>query len=140
MVNPEKITGLIEKLRDYLLQLNELQKLPKEDFLKDFSKVNAAKYLFQVAIECCLDIGNHIISSEGFRAPSDYKDIFKVLNENKIIPDDFLEIAISMAKFRNRLVHLYWEVDSEKVYAYLQENLKYFDRYIQYLLAFMKRQ
>jgi len=28
-----------------------------------------------------------------------------------------------MARFRNRLVHLYWEVEDRLVYQYLQESL-----------------
>jgi uncharacterized protein YutE (UPF0331/DUF86 family) len=28
-----------------------------------------------------------------------------------------------MARFRNRLVHLYWDVEDATVYEYLQENL-----------------
>ncbi|MDI6731633.1 MAG: DUF86 domain-containing protein [Candidatus Margulisbacteria bacterium] len=139
MVNPEKVAGLIEKLREYVLQLNELKKLSKDALIKQFTNVNSAKYLFQVAIECCLDIGNHIISSEGFRPPYDYKDIFKVLNENKLIPDTFLETATSMAKFRNRLVHLYWEVDADKVFYFLQNNLRYFDEYIVYILDYITK-
>lgn len=139
MVNQEKVDGLIENLRTYLNQLNELKNLDLHTFLSDFSKANSAKYLFQIAIECCLDIGNHIISSEGFRMPYDYKDIFKVLNENKIIPDDFLETAISMAKFRNRLVHLYWEVSNDKIYEYLQQHLKYFDEYVKYILNYISK-
>ena len=139
MVNPEKIEGLLEKLKVYLTQLNELKNLPKDEFLQKFTNVNSAKYLFQVAIECCLDIANHLVSSEGYRAPQDYKDIFKVLNENKIISDDFYEIAVAMAKFRNRLVHLYWEVDADKVYDYLQSNLGYFDQYAKSILIFMDK-
>lgn len=139
MVNQEKVEGLIENLRTYVNQLNELKNLDLSTFLSDFSKANSAKYLFQIAIECCLDIGNHVISSEGFRMPYDYKDIFKVLNENKIIPDDFLETAISMAKFRNRLVHLYWEVTNEKIHEYLQQNLKYFDEYVKYILDYISK-
>ncbi len=136
MVNPEKVEGLLEKLREYVTQLTELKKLSKEELIKRFTNVNSAKYLFQVAIECCLDISNHLISSEGFRPPADYKDIFKILNENKVIPDAFLETAVSMAKFRNRLVHLYWEVDADKVYDYLQNNLGYFDEFVKYILNY----
>ena len=138
MVNPEKVVWLIEKLREYVAQLNQLKKLPKDILVKQFTNVNSAKYLFQVAIECCLDIGNHVVASEGFRSPYDYKDIFKVLNENKIIPDNFLDTAVSMAKFRNRLVHLYWEVDSDKIFGFLQNNLGYFDEYIKYILDYIK--
>ena len=134
MVNPEKVEGLLDKLREYVSQLRELQKIPQDRFVGEFVNLTSAKYLFQVAIECCLDIGNHIISSEGLRSPEDYKDIFKVLNENKIIPDEFLDTAISMAKFKNRLVHLYWEVDNKKIYEFLQNNLNYFDEFIGYVL------
>jgi uncharacterized protein YutE (UPF0331/DUF86 family) len=137
MVNPEKVTERLEKLREYVTQLNELKTLSKNDFSKHYA--NSAKYLFQVAIECCLDIGNHIISSEGFRSPADYQEIFKVLEENRVIPKDFLETAVSMAKFRNRLVHLYWEVDNQKIYEYLQNNLCYFDEYINYILNYLQK-
>jgi len=139
MVNPEKVEGLLEKLRQYVSQLNELKKLSKTDLIKNFANINSAKYLFQTAIECCLDLGNHIISSEGFRAPADYKDIFKVLNENRIIPEEFLDTAVSMAKFRNRLVHLYWDVDENMVYEFLQNNLAYFDEFVKYILNYIKK-
>jgi uncharacterized protein YutE (UPF0331/DUF86 family) len=32
-----------------------------------------------------------------------------------------------MAHFRNRLVHLYWDVDNARVYDYLQGSLADFD-------------
>ncbi len=35
----------------------------------------------------------------------------------------------AMARFRNRLVHLYWDVDDELVYEYLQTSLGDFDRF-----------
>jgi len=51
MVNPEKVEGLLEKLRQYVSQLNELKKLSKADLIKNFANINSAKYLFQTAIE-----------------------------------------------------------------------------------------
>jgi len=35
-----------------------------------------------------------------------------------------------MAKFRNRLVHLYWEVDDAELYQILRENLSDLDRFL----------
>ena len=36
-----------------------------------------------------------------------------------------------MAKFRNRLVHLYWDIDDRKVCSYLRESMADFDRFAQ---------
>ena len=51
------------------------------------------------------------------------------------MPDDFLPTARQMVRFRNRLVHLYWEVDDEIVYQILQNNLADFDRFARYIGA-----
>ena len=85
MVNPEKVHGLLRNLEKALEQLRKLAKLKREDFLADLITLGAAKYYLQTAIEACIDIGNHFISSEGYRAPKDYRDIFNILEENGII-------------------------------------------------------
>jgi uncharacterized protein YutE (UPF0331/DUF86 family) len=81
-----------------------------------------------------------VISSEGYRSPDDYRDVFAVLNENNIIPDDFTLTLRQMVGFRNRLVHLYWEIDDELIYSFLQNELKDFDRFIEYILLFVQNQ
>ena len=62
-----------------------------------------------------------------------------VLSENGVVPSDFLPMLKKMASFRNRLVHLYWEVDNRTVYRILQENLGDFERYISYIVDFIQR-
>jgi uncharacterized protein YutE (UPF0331/DUF86 family) len=76
-----------------------------------------------VSIECCLDVANHIIASEQFRAPKDYADSFKVIEEEEIVNNDLGQRLRQMAKFRNRLVHLYSEIDDSYVYQFMNENL-----------------
>ncbi len=39
-----------------------------------------------------------------------------------------------MARFRNRLVHLYWEVDDQQVYHILTHDLDDFDAFVAYIL------
>ena len=41
-----------------------------------------------------------------------------------------------MVSFRNRVVHLYWNVDDAVVYHILQENLSDFETYIGYVIDF----
>ena len=68
--------------------------------------LDSAKYNFVMAIECCIDIGNHIIASEGLRVPADYRDVARVLAGSDIISHDLSGKFKLMIAFRNRLVHI----------------------------------
>jgi len=137
LVEPEVIENKIRKLQDYLEKLSQLAKTDKHKFLMDFRNTESAKYLLQVCIECCLDIANHIIASEKFRSPHDYVDSFRVLHERDIIPDNLISNLEEMAKFRNRLVHIYWEIDDDLIYEIIQNNLNDFNLFIQSILKLL---
>jgi uncharacterized protein YutE (UPF0331/DUF86 family) len=128
------MTSILKNLQGFLKKLAILARLPEADFLADFTNVESAKHLLQVSIECCLDIAHHIVADEGYRTPSDYYDTFVVLRENDILPEAFLPTLRQMVSFRNRVVHLYWDVDDLTVYRILQENLRDFDTYVGYIL------
>ena len=136
MVDPKVLASRIGKLRSYLEKLRILAAIPQEEFLQDFTKVESAKHLLQVSVECCLDIAHHMVADEGYRTPADYYDTFVVLHEKDILPEDFLPTLRQMVRFRNRVVHLYWDVDDAAVYRILQANLKDFETYIGYVLDF----
>ena len=136
MVDPEVLASIVGRLRGYLEKLHILVAIPQEEFLQDFTKVESAKHLLQVSIECCLDIAHHVVADGGYRRPADYYDTFVVMHENDILPEDSMPTLRKMVSFRNRVVHLYWEVDDATVYRILQENLDDFETYIGYVLDF----
>ena len=131
MVSIEKITDKLEQLDEFLDVLSEIKRNSIDSFLKDKILIGGAKYYLQVSIECCLDIANHIIAAQGFRAPKDYADSFKVLEEEDLLNDSLGKKLRQMAKFRNRLVHLYGEIDNAYVYSFIQHDM-------QDILAFKK--
>lgn len=131
MVSIEKITDKLEQLDEFLDVLSEIKRNSIDSFLKDKILIGGAKYYLQVSIECCLDIANHIIAAQGFRAPKDYADSFKVLEEENLLNDGLGTKLRQMAKFRNRLVHLYGEIDNTYVYSFIQHDM-------QDILAFKK--
>ena len=59
-----KLDGILSNLRRYVEALRRLASVPRDEFLADADKIASAKYHFVVAIECCIDIANHIIASE----------------------------------------------------------------------------
>lgn len=124
MVSTEKISRKFIQLEEYLDLLNKIGKKTEKEFLEDKILIGSAKYYLQVSIECCLDIANHIIASEKYRAPKDYADTFSVLGESGVIEQGLSQNLKQMAKFRNRLVHLYAEIENRSIYAYIKDDLK----------------
>jgi len=138
LFNPDKITSLVSEMRKAISRLKFLATLDKKSFLDDPDKVGSAKYHFVVAIESAIDICNHIISQNGYRAPEDYADTFQVLGEQGVFDNEFLKLLKEMARFRNRLTHLYWEVDDDQVYEILQSGLIDFKTFLDRIGAFLK--
>ena len=124
MVSIEKISQKFIQLENYLGLLKEISKESEEAFLKNQIIIGSAKYYLQVSIECCLDVANHIIASERLRAPNDYADSFTVLEEKGIFHQQLGQRLRQMAKFRNRLVPLYGEIDDKYVYEFLKTDVE----------------
>jgi uncharacterized protein YutE (UPF0331/DUF86 family) len=104
----------------------------------DPDKIGSTKYHFIVSIESAIDISNHIISQNGYRTPEDYADTFQVLAEKSAFDNRFASTLKEMSKFRNRLVHLYWEIDDEQVYEILQSRLEDFKIFLDNIAAFLE--
>jgi uncharacterized protein YutE (UPF0331/DUF86 family) len=137
-INEDKVRKLSYELKKALTRLKALSSLPQEDFVSDPDKVGSAKYHFMVAIEAAIDLCNHIITKNNYRPPEDYADTFRVMGEAKFFDGDFVKNLVSMAKFRNRLVHIYWEVDDELLYKILTINLGDIDRFLKELGMLLK--
>ena len=124
MVSKDKISRKLIQLDEYLGFLDKISSRTELVFVKDKILVGSAKYYLQGSIECCLDIANHIIASERLRAPKDYADSFSILGENDILETSLVSKLRQMAKFRNRLVHLYGEIDDKFVYEFIHNDVK----------------
>ncbi len=140
MVNLKTTTFILNNLRSYQDKLSILAGYSREDFLQDFTKVESAKHLLQVSIECCLDIAHHIVADEGYRTPQDSYDTFIILHEQDILPDSFMPVLRQMISFRNRVVHLYWDVNDVTVYDITQQNLADFNTFVGHILSFINQQ
>jgi uncharacterized protein YutE (UPF0331/DUF86 family) len=138
MVRIEKIEGVFRNLDRYVGILRELAQLPPAVLLADPVRLGGAKYYLQVAIECCIDVANHLIAQSGWRAPRNYADSFVVLVENQVLPEEFLPTFRRMVGMRNRLVHLYWEVDDATVCQVLSDHLGDFVRFQAMILDYLR--
>lgn len=123
MVNRTKVERQLQLIYEYLDFLHEIQSLTVEEFVSSRKDFHSAERCLQLAIECLINIGNHIISDQGLRAPKDYADIFKVLVENNILLTVDVVTLKQMVQFRNRLVHMYWEIEPKALCQIIQDEL-----------------
>lgn len=135
MVDRPKLDQMLSSLRRYVAVLQGLAALPRDEFLASPDKIGNAKYHFVIAIECAVDIANHVIASENYRFPRDNADSFAVLAEAGVVDPILRDRLRAMARFRNRLVHMYWEVDDPRVWEYLQTSLRDVDAFAQAIAA-----
>ena len=130
----ESVNDHLQRLIRYKNELTGISRKSRDEFLNDHLLIAATERLFQLAIESCINVANKILSIEQFdkpvKPPETYADIFRELGALEIISKSFTEKLITMTKFRNRLVHMYWEVDKEELYKYLTGNLEDFQTFI----------
>jgi uncharacterized protein YutE (UPF0331/DUF86 family) len=120
-----------------LQRLEDLGRLSEAEFIADPHKVGSAKYNLIVAIEGTVDLSNHIISKNGFRTPEDYADTFRVMEEKGVIDTEFTGSLIQMARFRNRLVHIYWDIDDAEIYRIIRTRLQDIRRFLKEIGNFL---
>jgi uncharacterized protein YutE (UPF0331/DUF86 family) len=138
----ERIKEHLKLLNKYYLLLVDVRNKQYKDLEKDAILQGSSERFLQLAIESCLNIGNRLISLEQFNKPTDtpetYADIFVQLKNIGVIDSSFCDRLVQMAKFRNRLVHLYWEIDKKMVYKIIQDNLDDFKLFEQNVVKFLK--
>jgi uncharacterized protein YutE (UPF0331/DUF86 family) len=138
-VDRKRIQELLGIINDSLYKLRQLSRVSQAEFLEDFRNTESAKYLFVKATEAAIDICNHLVSRIGGRAPRDYADCFAVLGELHVISPDLTRRLKQMARFRNLIVHLYWQVDDARVYEILQDDLGDLDEYQTQIAKYLQR-
>ena len=138
----QRIKEHLKHLNKYYLHLVDIRQRAYTDFENDAILRGGSERFLQLAIESCLNIGNRLISLEQFNKPTDtpetYADIFLQLKSLGVIDGSFCNRLVKMAKFRNRLVHLYWEVDKKMVYEIIRNNLDDFKLFEQRVVKYLK--
>lgn len=92
-----------------------------------------------VAIEALIDLSNHLISQNNFPIPESYADSFKILKDEGVLSPELTLKLMDMARFRNRLVHIYWEVDDEMVYEILNQDINDIRIFLKVYLEFLNK-
>jgi uncharacterized protein YutE (UPF0331/DUF86 family) len=130
VVDQLKLRQKIHYIREQMKNLQKLKELSREKFLTGPIYTDASLRELQVAIEAMIDICNHVVAREGWGLPKSYREGFEILTKQGVLEKEMLDTYLKMVKFRNRIVHIYDDIDSEEVYQIIQNNLGDLERFV----------
>lgn len=107
----------LESLRRCIQRVQEktppvIERLATEPDLQDILVLNLTR-----AVQLCVDIGSHIISTSGESAPATMGDVFNTLDKLGVITPTVCETMKKAVGFRNIAIHNYEAINWEIVFA-----------------------
>ncbi len=111
MVDADVLRRRIDALLGYLDRLAAFGAMDRQRFVDDPDSHHLAERYLQLAIECALDIANHLIADGGLEAPDSYRDAFVILARHSVLDADLARRLQGWAGLRNVLVHAYLDID-----------------------------
>ncbi len=139
MLDKSVIELRLMKLREYKSILEDIKKEKLETFIRNPRIYGSAERFLQLAIECCIDIANHIISIKSEKVPETHSEIFEILGDLLSIDEEILNKFLNMNRFRNLLVHSYLKINHEEIYEILQSSLDDFDEFSKIILNYLNQ-
>jgi uncharacterized protein YutE (UPF0331/DUF86 family) len=102
------------------------------EFENNYTKQDAVILNIQRAIQQAIDLGAYIVKKYKFGLPKSSREIFEILEKEKIIDKNLSEKLQKMVGFRNLAIHEYTNLNIEIVKYIIEERI--FD-----LIDFQKR-
>lgn len=116
MVDPRAVRLRLREVDRRIGRLRRILEAGREAFLGDPEVQAAAERHLQVAIQGAIDAGAHLVAEASAETPADYAGVFAALARMGVIDGGLAERLARAARLRNLLVHLYLQVDPERLW------------------------
>jgi uncharacterized protein YutE (UPF0331/DUF86 family) len=98
----------------------------EHDFSTNYTRQDSIILNLQRACETAIDMATHIVRIKHLGLPQSSSDVFVLLEQAKIIPEELSHHLQAMVGFRNIAVHEYTHLDLEIVISIVQHRLNDF--------------
>lgn len=129
----QKLKTRFAEVREHLNEVKKLRDLSDDELLADSRNMAAMKYHLLVILEAMGSICVHVCARGLKKAVNEYAECFEFLKEGKLIPVELSVELIKMARFRNLVVHRYWEADDRKIIWYVRSELAPIEDFLTYI-------
>src|SRR5262244_1234793 len=133
-LSDEVIRQRLQLLESYVQHLQSYRARTHEEVRSDMSLTWAIEHGLQLSIQCVIDVCHYLVAGLALGVPATSQEAIELLRDVGVFPATFAHTLIQMVRFRNVLVHLYTQVDLERVYDVLQHHLDDFTHFAHYVL------
>ncbi len=123
MFNISLVADRAQTVRGSLARLRELGTLSLEGFRAHPDGFAVAEHHLRRALQALLDLGRHLAVKSGWGNPSNYREIFDLLERGGVLDKRLAEGGRALAGYRNRLVHDYAVVGGDELWDILRTRL-----------------
>lgn len=127
----------LNKVNQYLERIENMH-FSEDQFLENTDYQDLLTFRLQQAVETCIDIATHIISSLNLEKPETARSSFEVLAKHKIITKDLAQDLTFAVSFRNLAVHGYEKFDFKRLFYDYKKDLVDLKRFITAILNILK--
>lgn len=138
-MDQERILSKFDELEGYIEELEKIKPLEFDDYKRSIEKKRACERLLQISVEIVIDICNILVSKLRLGLPSNEEDIFIKLEKKNFISKNMKNKLVEMKGLRNILVHRYGEIDDEKIFEVLSDNLNDFEKFKEEILKILEK-
>ncbi|MEK6950932.1 MAG: DUF86 domain-containing protein [Nanoarchaeota archaeon] len=121
-----RILAKLDEINQYREELEQYIPGEEEEYLENQQVRRACEKTVELAIEAVISIISMIVSHQQLGLPKSEDDLINILDKKKIISSKLAATLKEMKGFRNILVHRYTEVDDQRVYRTLSEEIEDF--------------
>ena len=130
MLNSDRITKYLEQISTEIDVINSTIIHDDEKLLDSKQFLRSLKYSTVIIAEAIANTLEHILAKKYKAAVSGYKEVLTKSRENQVISSELLGKLYPFIKFRNMLIHQYWEVDDKLFLKNLRNGIKDFQAFI----------
>lgn len=140
MVDEEIFVDKLQYINQYTDDLRQMREQSRDQYLNDMIRQRAVERTLMNLIQACIDLAQHIRSTEDLSGSETAKQEIQALGEAGIITSETQVKMEEAVGFRNILAHRYGDVDQEVVFDVLQDDILWFERFQQELAQWFQQQ
>ena len=136
-LSDEVIRQRLQLLESYVQHLQGYRVRTRDEVRSDISLTWAVEYGLQLSIQCVIDVCHYLVADLVLGGPATSQEAIELLRDAGVLPATFADTLVQMARLRNLLVHVYAQIDIERVYDHLHNHLDDFGQFAQHVLQFL---